>query len=138
MTRKEFIGTLGLGAAFALTATCLNSCTKDSNTTTASGVDFTIDLSDPTNGGLGTNGGYVVRNSVVIARTTAGALVAATVICTHEGQRQVIYDKSANGFYCNAHGARFDLNGKGLNSNGSGGLTIYKTTLTGNSLRVYS
>jgi len=137
MTRKEFIGTLGLGAAFALTATCLNSCTKDS-TTPASGVDFTIDLSDPTNVGLGTNGGYVVRNSVVIARTTAGALVAATVICSHEGQRQVIYDKSANGYYCNAHGARFDLNGKGLNGNGSGGLTIYKTTLTGNSLRIYS
>lgn len=137
MTRKEFIGTLGLGAAFALTATCLNSCST-SNNGTPSSVDFTIDLSDPTNAGLATNGGYVVRNSVVIARTTAGALVAATVICSHEGQRQVIYDKSANGYYCTAHGARFDLNGKGLNGNGSGGLTIYKTTLTGNSLRVYS
>lgn len=138
MTRKEFIGTLGLGAAFALTATCLNSCSKDSGVTPSGSVDFTIDLSDAANAALATNGGYVVRNSVVIARTTAGALVAATVICSHEGQRQVIYDKSANGYYCNAHGARFDLNGKGLNGNGSGGLTIYKTTLTGNSLRIYS
>jgi Rieske Fe-S protein len=136
MTRKDFIGTLGLGAAFALTATCLNSCTKDS--ATPSSVDFTIDLSTPTFAALATKGGYVVYNSVVIARTTTDALVAATVVCTHQGQLQVIYDKSSNGYYCNAHGARFDINGKGLNSNGSGGLTIYKTALTGNSLRVFS
>jgi cytochrome b6-f complex iron-sulfur subunit len=41
-------------------------------------------------------------------------------------------------FYCTEHGAKFDTTGKGLNSEASKGLTVYKTELTANSLRVYS
>lgn len=41
-------------------------------------------------------------------------------------------------WYCTAHGASFDINGTGLNSNGSKGLTIYKTSLSGTSLRIFS
>ncbi len=134
MTRKEFLGTLGIGAAFILTTNCLSSCTKDNTVP----VDFTLDLSDPTNASLATNGNYVVRNGAVVARTINGDLVAATVTCSHEGQKQVQYDKSANNFYCTAHGARFDLNGGAMNNNGSRGLTIYKTSVSGTMLRVYS
>jgi nitrite reductase/ring-hydroxylating ferredoxin subunit len=134
MTRQEFLSTLGLGAAFVLTTNCLSSCAKDNSTS----VDFTIDLSDANYASLKTNGNYLVINGTVVAKTTTGEYVAATVTCSHEGQKQVKYDKSSNNYYCTAHGARFDLQGGGLNNNGSGGLTVYKTTLTGTSLRVYS
>jgi hypothetical protein len=135
MTRQEFLSTLGLGAAFVLTTNCLSSCAKDSST---GPVDFTIDLSDVKYASLKTNGNYLVIDGTVVAKTTTGAYVAATVTCSHQGQKQVTYDKSSNNYYCTAHGARFDLQGGGLNNTGSGGLTVYKTTLTGTSLRVYS
>jgi cytochrome b6-f complex iron-sulfur subunit len=136
MTRKEFLNSLGLGAAFVLTTNCLNSCTKDSNT--ADSVDFTIDLSDASNASLATNGSYVVRNNTVIARTNDGNLVAATLICSHEGEKKVTYNKATNEYLCTAHNARFDLQGAGLNSNGNKGLTIYQTSLTGTILRIFS
>lgn len=51
--------------------------------------------------------------------------------------KKVLYDKSKNQYICSAHGATFDLTGKGTNKNGSSGLTIYKTLLNGTILRVY-
>ncbi len=135
MERREFLEKLGIGAAFALTATCLGSCTKD---TVAAKVDFTLNLDEAANASLKNNGGYVISNGCVVAKTTAGAYVAATVTCSHNNFKEVIYDENANEFYCNVHGARFDLQGKGKNATGSGGLAIYQTSLTGNSLRVFS
>jgi cytochrome b6-f complex iron-sulfur subunit len=137
MERAEFLNKMGLGAMFALTATCLGSCSK--NATTPSGpVDFSINLNDAANLALGTTGGYVIQNGVVIANTGNASYAAATVICSHEGERQIVYRSSGSQWYCSAHGATFDINGKGLNSNGSKGLTIYKTSVTGTSLRIYS
>jgi cytochrome b6-f complex iron-sulfur subunit len=135
MDRRKFLSSIGVGAAFALTASCLGSCKKNNGTTA---VDFTIDITDSTYSSLKNNGGYVIKDQVVIARTTSGDYAAATVTCSHEGRQQVTYDKSANQWYCTAHGARFGMDGSGANGNGSKGLTIYKTTLSGNSLRVYS
>jgi cytochrome b6-f complex iron-sulfur subunit len=134
MERREFLEKLGIGAAFVLTTACLQSCSKDSS----GPVDFTLNLDDATNAALKNNGGYVVSNNTVVAKTTTGEYVAATIVCSHEGRSQVVYRQSSNSFYCSAHGAEFDLKGSGLNSNGKGGLSIYKTVLTGTSLRVTS
>lgn len=132
MERREFLEKLGIGAAFVLATSCLHSCTADS----ASPVDFTLNLDEPANAALKINGGYVVTNGTVVARTKAGDYVAATLVCSHQEQKQVTYRSSTDSYYCTAHGAEFDLKGKGLNSNGSKGLTIYTTTLTGTTLRV--
>lgn len=137
MDRKEFLNTLGFGAVFALTATCLGSCEKES-TTPSGPVDFTVNLNDQVNAALAQNGGFIIQNGVVVAKTTTGNFVAATVICSHEGQRQIKFSGTNDQWVCSAHGAAFDVNGKGLNPNGSKGLTIYKTQLTGTTLRVYS
>jgi cytochrome b6-f complex iron-sulfur subunit len=137
MERRDFLEKLGIGAAFVLTTSCLQSCKKDA-TTTPSGVDFTINLDDTANASLKTNGNYIISNGTVVAKTTTGEYVAATVTCSHEGNKAVQYDKANNRYLCTVHGAQFDLTGKGLNANASKGLTIYKTTLTGNSLRVFA
>ncbi len=137
MERRKFLESIGIGAAFAITATCLGSCKKDAVTPTGT-VDFTLDLLSADNLKLNTFGGYIIKNQVVVARTKDGNYAAATVICSHEGRQQIVYDVANNEYNCTAHQARFDLNGKGLNGNGSNGLTIYKTTLTGTNLRVYS
>ena len=75
-------------------------------------------------------------SGVVVAKDSSGNYVAATQTCTHEGNKQITLKN--NEWYCTAHGARFSLSGSGLNSEGSKGLTIYKTALTGTTLRVYS
>lgn len=137
MDRKQFLNSLGIGAALVLTSGCFSSCKKETTTPTGS-IDFTLDLTAAANAALLNNGGYIVTNGCVVAKTTAGAYVAATVICSHEGKQQVTYDSTNNNWYCTAHGARFGLTGNGLNGNGSAGLTIYKTQLTGTTLRVYS
>lgn len=134
MDRRDFLNQLGIGAAFVLTTACLGSCKSD--TTTVDPVDFIIDLTASEFSALRTNGGYVIKNSAVIARTTSGNYAAATVKCSHEGDNQIVYKTGE--WYCNSHGARFSEAGAGLNSNASKGLTIFKTTLTGNSLRIYS
>ncbi len=136
MDRKDFLSKIGIGAAFALTASCLGSCKKEA-TTPSGPADFTINLNDAANAALSTTGGYVISNAVVIAKTATG-YAAATVICSHEGQQQITYRGANNQWYCTAHGAIFDIAGKGLNANGSKGLTIYNTSLTGSTLRIYS
>ena len=137
MERKDFLATIGYGAAFVLTAGCLGSCKKTA-TTPSGPVDFTIDLTDAANAALTTSGGYIIKNSCVIAQTSAGNYAAATQICSHEGRTQIYYNSTNNEWDCSAHGARFSITGSGLNGNGSSGLTIYKTQLTGTTLRVYS
>ncbi len=136
MKRKEFIEKLGLGAAFVLTSTCLGSCSKDGTHRPTDPVDFTLSLNDPAISNLTLDGGYILHEGVVVARDMNGNYVAATVICSHEGLREIVFRD--NEWFCTAHDARFELDGEGLNSNGSGGLTVYNTELVGTDLRVYS
>jgi cytochrome b6-f complex iron-sulfur subunit len=138
MERREFLEKIGIGAAFVLTASCMGGCSKDSNFAPTGTVDFTLDLAAAENAVLSANGGFLITNKVVVVRDTAGNYVAATQICSHEGKVQVIYNKTGNNYSCTAHGATFDLAGKGTNDNGSKGLTIYKTALSGTKLRVFS
>jgi len=141
MNRKDFLKKLGGGAAFALTATCLGGCAVENinpdqpgNTAT---IDFTLDLNAAVNSNLSNNGGYViVNNQVVVARTTGGEYVAATRTCSHDPRKEVIMRNGE--WYCTAHGARFRLDGTGLNGNGRNGLTIYNTQLDGSMLRVFA
>lgn len=137
MERRDFLEKIGSGAAFVLTASCFGACKNDD---TAPALDFTLDLNASENVALKTNGGFIIKNQVVVVKDTAGKYVAATQVCSHEGNVRVTYSKTDNNFTCPVHGATFDLAGKGTNANGSKGLTIYKTELStsGTSLRVFS
>ena len=80
MDRKEFIGKLGIGAAFVLTSTCLGSCTRDI-AEPVKDLDFVIDLDDEKFAPLKELGGYAVEGQVVVARSISGEYLAATLIC---------------------------------------------------------
>jgi cytochrome b6-f complex iron-sulfur subunit len=139
MNRYEFLKNLGLSGATLFAALCagssLQSCKKKS--VVPQNADFTLDISAPDNSALQTNGGWLVRNDVVIARTNQGNFVAVTVICSHAQQKQVAFIAANNNFVCSAHGATFSVTGQGLNSTGAGGLRTYQTQLTGNNLRIF-
>lgn len=97
---------------------------------------LTLDLTAAANASLKTVGGYITKSGIVVAQVSAGVYVSVTQTCTHEPKKQVIFNKTE--FYCTAHGARFSLAGKGLNSFGSKGITVYKVATDGKTLVVYS
>lgn len=94
-----------------------------------------IDLTSSTYTKLKTIGGYMIVSNIVVALSKANTYVAATVTCSHEPKKQMIY--SNNEWYCTAHGARFSLAGAGLNNNGRAGLAVYKVATDGKTLVVY-
>lgn len=133
ISRNNFLKQLGFTGASLLAIYGLDSCVNETGTTPIGNI--TVDLSAAENAVLKTNGGYKVINSIVVANNN-GTYIAATLICSHEGQRQITFSNKE--WYCTAHGARFDTNGKGLNSNGNKGLTVYQASLSGNILTINS
>ena len=134
MDRRDFLSQLGLGAAFVLTATCVGACKTD--TAAPSSVDLSVDLTAAEAVNLKTNGGYFIKNGVVIARTTTGGYAAASLTCSHEGEQKVQY--ATNGWKCTAHNATFAENGTPTNNVTSKTLVTYTTAVNGNTLTVKS
>jgi cytochrome b6-f complex iron-sulfur subunit len=144
MDRKEFLSLIGVGAASAVALSCVG-CSKSSpgpgnggsGVSGPTGIDFTIDLSSSSYAALSNNGGYLVQNGVLIARTTSGAYIAVQQSCTHQNY-PLIYQGSSDRFFCNNHGSAFSDKGVVLNSPANSNLVVYNTTLTGTSLRIFS
>ncbi len=134
MDRKNFLAQVGMGAAALLVPACMGGLSSCKKTDTNPTKDFTVDVSS---GSLANNGGFMVSNGVIIARTNSGSFLAVAAACTHEGTN-INYNPSGNNFICPNHGAQFDSTGNVTQGPASNNLTRYNTTLTGNSLRVFS
>ena len=145
MERKDFLRSLGAGAAFALTFPCLHGCSKDDDNgdivEVPIGIDFTIDLNSTEGAKLANNGSFILKNLVVVVKNLEGSFVAASQVCSHQGYDQVRFVSNDGGiFYCDVHGSRFELDGTPLNqvdSNTAKPLKIYNTELNGDILRVF-
>ena len=147
MERKKFLKSLGAGAAFALIFPCVQGCSSggddEGNIPVPTGVDFTVDLNSTEAERLKNNGGFILKNLVVVARNLEGNFVAASQVCSHEGYDQVRFVSAEGGiFYCNIHGpgSRFSQIGEPLNQvdgKAPKPLKIFKTELNGDILRVF-
>ena len=147
MERKQFLRSLGAGAAFAIAFPCLGACSKDEgepgggNTPVPTEVDFTVDLQAAESEKLTRNGGFITKNSVVIVKNLEGNFVAASQVCSHQGYEEVRFlDRDGGIFYCGVHGSRFEQSGKPMNQVDSAqakSLKIFKTELSGALLRVF-
>lgn len=142
MDRKEFFSAIGVTAATFTLFNCIG-CSKGSNSangpsvTAPSNVDLTIDLSASANAALTKNGGYLISNGILVAKTTAGAYIAVQQSCTHENY-PLVYQAGSSRFYCNNHGATFTEKGVVTGGPTNRSLVAYNTSLSGNSLRIYS
>ena len=142
MNRMEFLKSLGLKGASLFAVYCaasgLSSCVNESmdptNPTGVTGNELILDLTLAAYTKLNTVGNYVIVSGIVIARVSTSTFAAVTQVCSHEGQRKVVYN--AGEFFCPAHDARFNTAGKGLNANGSRGLKTYACLLEGTTLKV--
>ncbi|MFV8344317.1 ubiquinol-cytochrome c reductase iron-sulfur subunit [Flavobacterium sp. XS2P39] len=143
MNRKEFFARAGFGAAAVLVPACIaglsSSCSSDDSSSSTpapapTGIDFNVDVSSGT---LATNGGFMVTNRIVIARTLTGSFIAVSATCTHEGTN-VNYNGSGNNFICPNHNSEFTSTGVVTKGPATSNLKQYNTSLNGNTLRVYS
>lgn len=144
MKRHEFFSAFGVSAGLLFMVPVLSSCSKSMTDSSTPGggnnngtVDFTLDLSSSTYSTLNNNGGSVIKDNIIVARTVSGDYVALSSVCTHQGGT-VGYDSSANRFHCPNHGSNFATDGSVINGPASSSLKKYNTQLTGTSLRVYS
>ncbi len=145
MERKDFLSSLGAGAAFALTFPCLGGCSKSEEPgeikEVPTGVDFTIDLNSAEGIQLQNNGSFILKNLVVVVKNLEGNFVAASQVCSHEAYDQVRFNANSGGiFYCDVHGSEFSQTGEPLNRVDSKlpqPLKIFQTELIGETLRVF-
>ncbi|MEY4381969.1 MAG: hypothetical protein RJA92_1349 [Bacteroidota bacterium] len=145
MERKDFIEKVGMSGAALLVMGCLGSCSKSGssagtnpNPTPNKPVDFTINITTAPYNVLQNTGGFYVdaANSVIIAKTTAGAFIAVSSLCTHQAVT-IEYQNNNNRFYCSGHGSTFSTAGAVLTGPATTALKAYKTSLSGSLLRIY-
>ena len=150
MERKDFIEKVGLSAASILIFGCMQGCSKSdspaptqptgsTNNNTTKPVDFTIIITANPYTSLNTAGGFYIdkTNNIIIARTLTNEFIAVSSLCTHQ-QVTIDFEPGNNKFSCSAHGSVFSITGAVLNGPAASPLKQYKTTLTGNSLRVFA
>jgi cytochrome b6-f complex iron-sulfur subunit len=136
MDRKDFLALVGTSIGAITLASCLQSCQKQNNSPSQPTVDFTLDLTSSANSALATNGGYLYNSGVIVARTLTGAFIAVAQACTHQGVT-VIYQSSANDFFCSAHGSTYSSNGGVTVGPATTALKQYACNLSGSSLHVH-
>ncbi len=148
MERKDFIEQVGLSAASILIFGCMQGCSKSespaptpppsNNNNPPKAIDFTINITTNPYTSLNTAGGFYVdkTNNIIIARTLTDEFLAVSSLCTHQ-QVTIDFQASNNRFYCSAHGSAFFTTGAVLNGPAAAPLKQYKTTRTGNSLRIF-
>lgn len=135
MDRKEFLTLTGMSLGAFVLATCGVGCKKEEEETASK--NFTLDLNASANAALKTNGGSIVNDGVIVARTNSGNYIAVAAACTHQGTT-INYEAANSRFKCPNHGAVFNESGGVVSGPAGKALTQYKTELNGTSLRVFS
>lgn len=140
MDRKDFLKAMGLSAASIAVVNCIG-CAKGKTDEPASiaptNVDFSIDLSTNAYSSLKTNGAYIYKDGIIVARTTNGDYLAVSQYCPHQNYT-VVYFGNLKQFYCQNHGASFSEAGVSAGKETNSPLKKYNTQLNGNILRIYS
>ena len=143
MERKDFIEKVGMSGAALLVMGCLGSCSKSGSsssggTTNTNPVDFTINITTAPYNVLQNAGGFYVDSAtnVIIAKTSAGTLIAVSSLCTHQAVT-IEFQNTNNRFYCSGHGSTFSTTGAVTNGPATTALKAYKTALSGSLLGIY-
>jgi cytochrome b6-f complex iron-sulfur subunit len=132
MNRSQFLKSLGF---FGVTLIAAFMSCQSGEVAPVSPVDFDIDLNAFENIPLTRNGGYIVKNGVIVARVKPTYFVAVASTCSNDGQQMQFRN---NEFYCPLASTRFDLSGRCLNDSNSKSLTTYKVEQKGSLLRIHS
>ena len=137
MTRTEFSSQLGKNAVIAFLPICMSTLSGCQKTNMSrefpNNANFTLEVSS---GEFAINGGLLVKNGIIIARSNTGVFIAVSA-CTHEGTT-IQYNSTDNSFQCPRHGATFNLTGQVASEPAFKSLIEFRTLLRGNLLKILS
>ena len=134
--RAKWLDQNGNEVSMAADSTITVSQNQNSGSGSSGQINYllTIDLNSSDYKALANVGGYIIQSRIVVAQVSSGVYAAATQTCSHEPRNRVVFRN--NEWYCTDHGARFSLNGAGLNQRGSRGLSVFKVTQEGSILYI--
>ncbi|QIA07984.1 QcrA and Rieske domain-containing protein [Draconibacterium halophilum] len=141
MERKEFIKKFAYAGSILLTAPVIFSACSDGDEDLVPddpnepGNDLTIDLSSSAYADLGTIGGSVYENDIMIFRTSESSYLALSKICTHQGCT-VAYSHENGDVLCPCHASRFSTSGNVLNGPATTSLKKYNVQKDGDILTI--
>lgn len=137
MQRRNFIGNLAKGAGTLIVLpTLITACEEDPIDPNGNNGDdlLVVDLTDTQNSALLSDGGFVVRNNVIIINS-GGTYIALSSVCTHQSCT-VTYNASDNNLPCPCHGSLFSTSGSVLNGPADAPLATYSVTENGDVLEI--
>ncbi|MEI6142226.1 MAG: Rieske 2Fe-2S domain-containing protein [Mariniphaga sp.] len=145
MKRHEFLSTIGISATTVIFSPFLTRCGSIDTGVFPSvppignpSVDFTLNLSEPANVALTTSGGSLIKNGIIVAKTSTGSFIAVASVCTHQSA-VIQYNNTDMSFFCSnqgsGHGSKFTWTGA-VSAGPAGKLKMYRTELSGTSLRI--
>jgi Rieske Fe-S protein len=123
ITRRDFIGLLGVGAAGLVVASCTSGTIRESGQAAGS----KIRMGDPTDFPVGSARIFESRRAVVV-RDEEGVF-AMSLVCPH---RRCTVTKTSRGFTCPCHGSEFNEEGKLSRGPARRGLTWYNVSVDDN------
>lgn len=142
MNRRDLIRNVAWGSAtLFVVPSVLTSCSdEESDPDNGNGNEnpgentLTIDLNDNNFSNLGSAGGSVVVDNVIVINTGDG-FIALSSVCTHQGC-QVTYNHSNGNLPCPCHGSLFSTSGSVLNGPASSPLKKYNVTQEGDIITI--
>jgi cytochrome b6-f complex iron-sulfur subunit len=137
MDRKIFLLMLTKATASITFCSSFQGCDNESDIISPPfGVDFTLDLNDPSNSALLMDGGFIYRNGIIIVNIGNNIYIAFQQACSHQGTT-LKYEHSNNRFHCPNHGSNFSTDGIVQNGPAVRNLKEYKIEINGNILRIF-
>jgi cytochrome b6-f complex iron-sulfur subunit len=97
-------------------------------------LDLTIDLTDDKYSALGSEGGFVKEDGIIVINT-GEAFIALSAVCTHQGC-MVGYDHGDGNLPCPCHGSVFSITGSVLEGPADSPLKTYELTQEGDLLTI--
>jgi cytochrome b6-f complex iron-sulfur subunit len=138
MNRRELIRNIAAGTATVfIVPTFLTSCEDEQPDPDNGNGDpntLIIDLNDNNYSSLGSAGGSVVVDQIIVINTGDG-FIALSSVCTHQGC-QVAYNHSNGNLPCPCHGSIFSTSGSVLNGPASSPLEKYQISQEGDILTI--
>ena len=136
MNRRELIRNIAAGTVtLFVVPSAITSCEKDSlDPDDNSNNNLNIDLTDDKYSNLGSEGGFVKEDGVIIINTGTG-FIALSSVCTHQGCL-VAYDHDNSNLPCPCHGSLFSTSGSVLQGPATSPLKKYGVAQEGDFLTI--
>ena len=138
MNRRELIKNVAAGTiTLFVVPAAFTSCEKDPidpDDNNPDNTNLTIDLTASKYSNLGSEGGFVKEEGVIIINTGEG-FIALSSICTHQGC-MVSYDPGNDNLPCPCHGSVYSTSGSVLQGPAENPLKKYELTQEGDILTI--